>query len=317
MLNLSQNPARKSGGLFGLLAVLLLVFILWGGNRRSEKLAELEDVYRRIAWSQSGPVRSDLETLATLNQSIAELEQGLIVDELELFQESLGSLNTDVSGNSTAAFFEIASFVEGAYAKLEANGISFEPGDRLGFSQFVQRGPEVNILDAVMEQKIVAEYLMGQLVTAKPTRLTGIKREWIAEEDEAPQTALQQAAGSRSTVHSQSVDTIAKQEDRPGYVCHTFEISFEGYTDSLRKYLSGLVRAPVPILVKSVKVDPLERYAESDSSPGEEAFANPFELLNAAQDDSEDEGPVPIIRNNLSSFTLILEVVLRKQDGTG
>ncbi len=282
--------------------------------RRNEQLAELEDIYRRMAWAQSGPLPSDARTLAALNQSIAALEGRLLLQERDLFREIPGSSSTEVSGNPTAAFFELAGFIESAYAKLEANGIGFEPDERFGFSQFTRQGPQENILDAVMEQKMVAQYLIDQMVAAKPARLTEMKREWIPQASEPPQTGLRKAGGSQTTQPPSSEDTIAERKDRPGYVGYVFEVGFEGYSDALRKFLTGLMTAPVPILVNALRVDPLDRYAEPDS-PAEEAIPhNPFELLNAAQDDPEEENPVPIIQSNFSSFTVTLETILRKRD---
>ena len=314
MPNSSENTARKSLLLFGLLALPVVGFVLWSGMRRNKQSAELEDIYRRMAWAQSGPIPPDAPTLASLNQSIAVLEEGLLLDERDLFRGSLGSLSTGASGNSTAAFFELAGFIESAYTKLEANGIGFEPGDRFGFSQFAQQGPEASILDAVMEQKIVAAYLMDQLVAAKPARLAAMKREWIARADEPPQTAFRQTAGGQAPQPPPLEDTIAEREDRPGYVGYVFEVGFEGYSDALRNFLTNLMTAPVPILVNALRVEPLDRYAEPDIPDAEAISHNPFELLSAAQDDPEDEKPVPIIQSNLSAFTVTLEVILRKQE---
>ncbi len=311
---LSDNPARKSLLLFGLLALLLAGFVLWSGMRRNEQLAELEDIHRRMAWAQSGPLPSNAQTLAALNQSIAVLEERLLLDERDLFREIPGASSTEASGTPTAAFFELAGFIENTYAKLEANGIGFEPDERFGFSQFTRQGPEENILDAVMEQKIVAQYLIDQMVVAKPVRLTEMKREWIARASEPPQTGLRQAAGSQPTQDSSWEDTIAERKDRPGYVGYVFEIGFEGYSDALRKFLNGLVTAPIPILVNALRVEPLDRYAEPDSTVEDAIPYNPFELLRAAKDDPEEENPVPIIQSNLSSFTVTLETILRKRD---
>lgn len=314
MLNSSDNSARKSLLLLGLFALSVVGFALWSGMRRNKQLAELEEIYRRMAWAQSGPLPSDARTLASLNQSITVLEEGFLLDERDLFRGSLGTLSTEVSGNSTAAFFELAGFIESAYTELEANGIGFEPGDRFGFSQFTRKGPEASILDVVMEQKIVAAYLMDQLVAAKPARLTAMKREWIARADEPPQTALRQAAGGQTSQPPPLEDTIAEWKDRPGYVGYVFEVGFEGYSDALRNFLTNLMTAPVPILVNALKVEPLDRYADPDFPDEEAIFYNPFELLGAAQDDPEGENPVPIIQSNLSSFTVTLEAILRNQE---
>lgn len=314
MPNFSDNPARKSLLLFALLALPLLGFVLWSGMRRNEQLAELEDIYRRMAWAQSGPLSSDPETLAALNQTIAALEERLLLRERDLFQEIPGVSSTEVSGTPTAAFFELAGFIESAYAKLEANGIGFEPGERFGFSQFTHQGPKENILDAVMEQKMVAQYLIDRMVAAKPARLTEMKREWIAPASEPRQSGLRQAAGSQAAQAPSPEDTIAQRKDRPGYVGYVFEIGFEGYSEALRQFLTGLLTAPVPILVNALRVDPLDRYAEPDVSDVDAIPHNPFELLSAAQNDPEEEVPVPIIQSNLSSFTVTLETILRRRD---
>ena len=284
--------------------------------RRNGQLAELEEIYGHMARAQSSSLPSDPQSLVSLKQSIAALEEGLLLKEKDLFRGSLGSLSTEASGNSTAAFFELAGFIEGAYAKLEADGIGYVVGDRFGFSQFTRQGPETTILDAVMAQKLVAEYLLGQLIAAKPTRLTGMKREWIAQASESPQSALAQIAGKLTSPAPVWEDTIAQREGRPGYVGYVFEVGFEGYSDALRIFLTGLMAAPVPILVNDLRVEPLDRYAggESDLSEEDAIPQNPFDLLSADRDGPAEGGPMPIIQSNLSSFTVTVEAILRRQD---
>ena len=310
-----NNPSGRSLHLFGLLALSVAGFVFWGGMGRNDKLAELEEIYVRMARIQAGALPTDAGTVASLNHYITALEEGLLLKERELFRGSPGSLSTEVAGNSTAAFFELAGFIEATYAKLEANSIGYVAGDRFGFSQFAQQGPESNILDAVMEQKWVAEHLLEQLIAAKPARLTGMKREWITQAREEAHSALAQAAGNQTSSAPAWEDTIAQRDGRPGYVSYVFEVGFEGYTGELRNFLIGLMAAPVPILVHDLSVEPLDRFAggEADFLEEEGIPPNPFDLLGAARDDPAEGSATPIIQSNLSTFTLTLETILRKQ----
>ena len=290
------------------LVLMCLAIVVWGKMRKNRAAEELERLQRQIRFSQVGPVAPSaaaLESLSGANDQLKSLHAGL--DE-KLFR---GDRRTPFSGDSTAAFFELASFVETTRRDFTNAGISLEEGERFGFSQFEQQGPSPQILESVMSQKQVATVVLQVLLEARPSTFNYLKRELIEEATEDP-TLLQQAAGTRSSRRTQLSDTIESGEKLAGFESYSFEVQFEGYSDALRQFLKRLVQAKLAALVTELRVEPLDRY-EAVESGSPLASSNPFDVLAAETEEESNEGPVPIIRNNLSSFTVTLELFLGEE----
>ena len=102
-----------------------------------------------------------------------------------------------------------------------------------------------------------------------------------------------------------------------GFESYSFELEFEGYTESLRRFLKAVLNAPRPVVVSGLEVQPLNRFAPDEGTAAPAPANNPFEVLSAAAGPEVEAGPVPIIRNNLSAFTLRLEVYWGEEASTG
>lgn len=293
--------------LFAVTAVLAFAFVLWGMLRESRATEALDRLNRQLEFSRGGPVAPSaaaLDSLQGANEELADVHAAL---DGQLFR---GGELESFAGDSTAAFFELAGFVEGMNQSLKREGISIAEGERYGFSQFAQQGPAPEILNAVMAQKRAATVILDALVAAQPDTHNFLKREYIDAQSKGGsvfQDAVPQSAASRT----QFEDTIIPGPKMAGFESYTFELQFEGYSESLREFLKALMVADYPVLVKALQVLPLDRYEVVPDST-RAASNNPFDLLASASDQEAIVGPVPIIRNNLSAFNLQLEVVLQE-----
>ena len=308
MLNAGNSPVRKFFPLIGL-GLVCLALIVWGNRRMNVAADQLDRLQRQIQFSKTGsiePSAAVLESLNTANERLEKLHTDL---DVHLFVEND---REKFLGDSTAAYFELASFIETLNQNLQSQGITIAEGERFGFSQFEQEGPASGILNAVMNQKQAVAVIMTALLDAKPNSLTYLKREAVIEAVE-DSTVLQQAAGNAASGRTQYEDTIIGEEKNEDFESYTFELQFEGYSESLRRFLKGLTTSSLPVLVKQLRVDPLARYEEPESAERPSGSANPFDLL-ASIDESADSGaPIPIIRSNLSSFQLRLEVFIGQE----
>ena len=296
----------------GLGLVLVLAFVLWGHNRRNAKLGDLDSLQRRIQFSQTGPVSPSLAAHEALKEAIHSLNEVHARLDAQLFADR------DVphfSGNSTAAYFELAGFVEDMAQRFADAGVNLGEELRFGFSQFEQQGPDPEILDAVMRQKLAASVLLRPLIQARPIALASLKREFLVAEPK-DQTLLQQAAGSPQTPRLEYADSMVGDEGTSGFESFTFELVFEGYTESLRQYIKSLLSAGLPVVVTGLEVQPLDRFELNDEVETGTSI-NPFDLLIEDGKPVVEEGPIPIIRNNLSSFSLRLEVYTGKETAPG
>lgn len=313
MLETFQNhPLRKPALLFGAGVVAILAVILWGQARRNQSLDDLEALQRRLQFTQSGPVVPSAAVLDSLEQANAGLNKINRDLDARLFAGLEAGTSVEFSGSSTAAYFELAEFVEDMYQKFDYHGIAVPEKVRFGFSQFEQQGPEPEILSRIMAQKFAAEVVLSPLLEARPVALVALRREFVDANTE-DETLLQQAAGNRVTRRIRNADTIEGGQKVAGFESYTFELEFEGHTESLRRYLKGILSASYPVLVNELAVRPLDRFGTEEAKPGSGASTNPFEILASLDETEVEEGPVPIIRNNLSSFRLVLEVYCGKE----
>lgn len=296
--------------LFGLVVVLCLAFIIWGRSKRNNSSEQLEALQRRMQFSQSGPIPPSAGALNSLKDANASLRSLNREMDRKLFAGESGR-RLPFSGDSTAAYFELASFAEENTRRLRDAGIQFREGERFGFQQFEQEGPDAAILQGVMSQKACADALLEILVQSKPVALDHIYRENLAAGEAS---VLQRAAGSGSNRRTRPSDTIDVREESRILNGYSFEVSFEGYTESLRRFLKSSRVAPIPILVSSLRVEPLDRFETGDEKKTSASSVNPFEVL--ADANAGAEGPVPIIRNNLSRFHLKLVIYLGEEVAT-
>lgn len=307
MSNLSQNNLFKIPILlFGLGVFLVMAFIFWGKNRRDVGIKEWDSLERRLQFSQSSAIAPSAAILQSLQEANNQLLKTNTKLDAILFAAGRSPIS-EFTGNSTASYFELAGFVEEHSELLAKSGVVLPDGIRFGFSQFEQQGPEDETLVAVMAQKETAEIILEPLQLARPVALVSFRREFLEPVLKSP-TVLQQAAGARTSRRTRPADTIESGIKTAGLESFTFELVFEGYTESLRRYLKALLAAPLPVVVTNFEVSPLDRYGSTETARASGSSVNPFDLISDEREPEREDGPVPIIRNNLSSFRLELEV---------
>lgn len=312
---LPNHPLTRLFLLFGVGVVVVGIFIFWGRKRRGQALDEMAGLERRLQFSQAGPVAPSAAVLEALHRANKQLEKNNASLDARLFKKG-GHPWPVFSGNSTAAYFELAGFVEEMTRRFDLAGIVLPESARFGFSQFSQQGPESEILASVMAQKVAAEVILEPLLRAKPRALASFRREHLALAPES-EMVLKKAVGTQSSSRIRSDDTIEGKEKVAGLESYAFEIVFEGYTESLRRYVKRLLEAAVPVVVTGLDVQPLERFGRSEPIQSFVRSSNPFDVLAAENETSMEGGPVPIIGNNLSSFSLRVEVYTGRETASG
>ncbi len=85
---------------------------------------------------------------------------------------------------------------------------------------------------------------------------------------------------------------------------YAFQISFQGQSIALRRFLNRIVNAPLPYAVRGVEV----RFASESGAKSEfeSLVENPF-VLHAVDEEENSTSSVPIISDNRSHFVITLE----------
>lgn len=273
----------------------------------NQKISEIERLQRQ----RPGPtddnlrrVREDFEQNAEVLRTMLDSLNVAGPDELEYFKgEPVGR---------TEAFFDIAQFVDAMRANAAKAGVLMRPDERFGFSAYTNEGPEPDLIRPVYRQRRIVEYLLSALFPARPRTLVSVQREdpTTIGRPAAKPAAVSPASGRQPSTFAgggTSSDGAAVSEifsidpqvsaRTPGYVdTMAFRITFTGQTTCLRGFMNTLAVPEIPLVVRSVEVEPLRADAPAARS-------------GQAQQDARSASPeLPIVADNESRFIVTVEL---------
>jgi hypothetical protein len=284
------------------------------------------------------------EVARTIEADLARAQQALAAMQAELKGHGPAAekvRTAKVPAARTDAFFDLATFVERTREAARKNEVEVRPeAARFGFAAYAHAGPEVERIEPVFRQRLIAQYLIESLFEAKPKALLSVKREppLTKKEREERDAALAAAAQNGAPADgSAPADPAAEpvlpegpdfflidphaSARVPGYVDGmAFRLVFTGETAALRTLLNRLASFELPVLVREVEVEPA---TSEESSAGEDAAAAPAEpaaapasiVLNteppkpAAPKPGARAAAAPIVTRALSKFTVTVEYI--------
>ena len=182
----------------------------------------------------------------------------------------------------------------------------------------------------------ILRYILTELYAARPISIQAIEREAVIElNDQKKDFSAMRTRSSRK----KSIRTVKKSlnpEDIfqvdpaitaqvPGSI-HTmgFKLVFSGYTDCLREFLVRIADFEIPLVIRDISVKPQSIKEDNDVNTRSKRFkssfsSNPFDSLINGSDKSSNKsidknfnsnkGQEPIVSNNESIFTVILEYI--------
>jgi hypothetical protein len=243
----------------------------------------------------------------------------------------------------TDAYFDLATFVEKTRDLARKNDVDVRPdAARFGFGVYAHEGPDVDHIEPVFRQRLVAQYLIEALLDAHPRALLAVKRDVPLSKKERDDRAAQAQAtpDNGGAPADQPAEAIASSLPegadffvldphasvrQPGYVDTTaFRFVFTGQTASLRLFLNRLASFELPVLVREVEVEPASAEdvvaVPDDSAPvaAEAPSTAPSVVLNVepppAAAAPKKTAPrvssaVPIVVKPLSKFTVTVEYI--------
>jgi len=303
---LKQNP------LFGALLLFLAATLTLEGWLWSRYYRESHRAFAALA-----ETKRERDRLAAQSPALSEANEQAIVQDLANTRKTLATLHSALAGREGGAielpparsidlFFDVAAFVEKSRALAARAQVATKPDERFGFATHAHEGPGAELVSAVLQQRIVGQYLVEALLEARPRSLLSVQRE-------RPLTAAQRAGRYQPTQAGAGppiapVASGGQAEDFfefnpafsvrvPGQVdSEAFRLEFTGQTPALRTFLNTLAAFQLPVIVRSVEVEPLV---------AEEPVDTPVSAS------SESGAPVPLVAQNVSRFAVVVEYVLR------
>ena len=178
--------------------------------------------------------------------------------------------------------------------------ISLPQNFAFGFQEYIDEAKPLSdpersaVLD---QQRQILSYLMDKLIEANPASIVSVQREFLEQGQDQQNKSFQINEAVSARVPG-AIDTLA------------FELSFTGFTDSLRTFLNNLAKFDLPIVVRSIDV---QRPNKIKSSTAAATNNNLDSIFGAFGGNNDDEAPKeaqkPVISENISTFTIVVEFI--------
>lgn len=187
---------------------------------------------------------------------------------------------TTASGTATPAdlYFQISALTAAWREAARWQGVVLKAGERFGFAEFAQRGPERSELEAVARQLRAVDCLLTALFASKPQSLVRLQRERL-EPKSAGKEATRGIGGGKTddffdTGRSRSLDTLTMLE------ATGLRVEFTGHTESLRQFLGRLAESGNAVIVRQLEIEPAgeEQGRAKNEAKTEEILVRPEPL---------------------------------------
>lgn len=294
-------------GLAAFAAGLYLAINASGEAKQAERSSNNAQAQLRTLLNEA-PALTE-ENLDAANRNLAALQSRF--ERIRQDLERGASLDVSDDGVSVSAGIQqyIAKFQDAVENHVDEAGQSAPietPDDfAFGFEQYLGEADVPEDLERVSrldKQRQILSYLMRQLIEANPQSIDAVEREIMDSEEESGK-----AFSIDPRISAQvpgAIDTIA------------FRLTFTGYTESLRDFLNHLADFDLPIVVRRVEVERPSgtetRVASPRRNDPNDLFGDIFagdETAGQAGNEEASEGQEPVIEENFSEFTVILEFI--------
>lgn len=274
-------------------------------KQKSQTLAEYT---RREPFPSGANLEAVRADLANAEQLVASMQAALKGRGQFAKRMEAASL----PAGSTEAYFDLANFVESMRSAAEVAEVAVPVGTRFGFMSYASTEPDKALIPQVHRQRLVAEYLLTTLFKAKPQELVSLQR----NQPESPDAPISNTPASASSSSTRNLDGDYFSIDNrmtaavPGFIEATaFKLTFIGYSGALRDFLNEVASFDLPLVVRSVEVEPAA--SPKDTVKRAVPAAN---SLSALFGTSTPAAPAaveakPIVDQNRSRFTVTIEYI--------
>lgn len=205
--------------------------------------------------------------------------------------------------------------------------VDLAPNMYFGFGYYMGadvQPPSDASVPALFQQRQILEYLIRSLYAARPKNqvmtLVSVEREVVSGEaisavkDGESRTRRRAGAEkSNNTPEVFQINPLVSARVDGAITAMAFRIKFIGYTDALRNFLNQLGKFELPLVVRSVEVQPAAKSVatrtrrEQNKPAGFDALFGGSSTTATTADGKPFVPKAPIISENLSEFTVVIE----------
>lgn len=285
-----QNPALCRFCLVALLMFASLsALLVFESNKLSESKESVTGLEVRLKALMYGKPTPTAENLAAAKRNLDELNARL----LKVFQSLQSGPPLTTSTDPARVVSGIQKYIINYQRRTKNHKnihdfpapIQIPEECAFGFEKYLDASilPEGSIVSKIDKQRQVLGYVLDQLIASDPFSIQSIEREVVEDE-------TLREDGFR-------IDPKVSARD-PGVIdTFAFQLTFTGYTSTLRRFLNSLMEVQLPIVVRKVEVD----RSETD-------LKNEFDALFSAAESIQSKQK-PVVAGTESIFTVTLEFI--------
>ena len=326
-----------------MLSSIFLILLRRDYTAYNAKLEKIRIAYHALAEAYPSPTK---ENLNLSEKNTKDLREILVKKKTSLIAENNILPNDDnITGIEVLAKiqgflidFENATLYSGPFGKK--NNIVLPEKEAFGFAKFSSSNtaaPSDRSAPKLDLQLGILRYILTELYAARPISIEAIEREAVIEFSEQKKDPSSKETRPSRRKSIRTVKRASKPEDIfqvdptitaqvPGSIqTMGFKVVFSGYTDCLREFLVRIADFEIPLVIRDISVKPQSFKKDNDVNTRSSRFkssssGNPFDNLfdgsgkspNKPVDeafDSSSLGQEPVVSNNESVFTVILEYI--------
>jgi len=222
---------------------------------------------------------------------------------------------TGIPTSGTDFLVAVQSYVSNLQSKAKDKGVILpSPDFAFGMSMYIGRvvAPTADKMPAVFTQLKVLDYILGHLIgdaklDDQKMMLVSVMRENVGLPTPTPgQPAVSPSSDQNTSDIFVVPPTITARG--PGVDTLAFQIQFIGYSESLRLLLSDLKTFEMPLVVRSIEVAHAEQ-STLDAAVTGGSNPTPLSAEDRAKAKANATARKPVVAENLSQFTLVIEYV--------
>ena len=288
---------KRSPVLFGLCIGSILVFLgltvltFFESKKLSEaklQVASAGGQIKALMYANPAPTEKNIRAAETNLEELQERLQSIH----QALQEG-AYLNTSDDGVSVISSIlrYISDYKKRVASHIDVNAapapIKVPEEFAFGFDRYYKTTiiPEGEIVPKLDKQRQILRYILDKLIAADPTSIQSIEREDFENSKGRDRDTGFKIDPAISARVPDAIDTLA------------FQITFTGYTPTLRKFLNSLAYFQLPVVVRSVEVGRVESNLQNNAGAMFDFVSN------------GDDNKIPVISEIESVFTVTLEFI--------
>ena len=293
------------------------LFFLWKFSSNATKFQA------QLKTSQTSAKSAESQAPAPSNQNLDSATKN--VDDLKAELDDVHKTLQDTpekivyvapaSNPGSSLILDILSYASDMQKEAQAKGVMLPSKNySFGMALYCVEGavpPPVDKIPSVYKQMKVLQYIVGHLIDDgklpdQPLKIISVEREDVASVAVAAGSNAVPDLGGNS-LELFAIDPMITARVPGAINTLAFRVKFIGYSESLRILLNDLAKFDLPLVVRSVEAEP---------APSDQVRAITLAQTNAAAG-STDANSIPadtstrkpVITENLSQFTLVIEYI--------